>query len=118
MQNNVFVGNLAKNPTLSGNGDRAVCRFTLISNEYAGRDDDGAARERTVALQFAAFRNNADRIAKHCMKGDQLIIEHRIANNNRDINGETVYGFDFIVERVTFGAPGKEKREQLAEGSD
>ncbi|MEQ7783131.1 hypothetical protein [Xanthomonas hortorum] len=50
MQSNVFVGNLAKNPTLSGNGDRAYCRFTL-----------------------------------------------------------------FIAERVQFGAPGKEKREHLAE---
>ncbi|WP_372371898.1 single-stranded DNA-binding protein [Xanthomonas axonopodis] len=115
MQNNLFVGNLAKTPTLSGNGDKAVCRIVLISNEYAGRDGDGAARERTVTLSITAFRSMAERIAKHCMKGDQLIVEHRIANNNREINGEMVYGFDFICERVTFGAPGKEKREYLAE---
>ncbi|EFF42056.1 single-stranded DNA-binding protein [Xanthomonas citri] len=115
MQSNVFVGNLAKNPTLSGNGDRAYCRFTLISNEYAGRDGEGAARERTVTLSFVAFKSMADRIARNCMKGDQLIVEHRIANNNREVDSETIYGFDFIAERVQFGAPGKEKREHLAE---
>ncbi len=32
------IGNLAKAATLTGSGDRAVCRFTLISNEYAGKE--------------------------------------------------------------------------------
>ncbi|MBE0437211.1 MAG: single-stranded DNA-binding protein, partial [Methylomicrobium sp.] len=38
MQQNIFIGNLAKVATVTGTGDRAVARFTLISNEYAGRD--------------------------------------------------------------------------------
>ena len=80
MQKNVFVGNLAKAVVVSGNGDRAVARFTLI------------------------------------LKGDQLIVDYRIENNNFQKDGEDVYGYNFVVEDFTFGAPGKEKREQFRAG--
>lgn len=114
MQKNVFVGNLAKSVVLSGAGDRAVARFTLITNEYAGRDKEtGEVRERMVSLQFVAFRAKAEAIAKNALKGDQLIVDYRIENNTYQKDGEDVYGYNFIVEDFKFGAPGKEKREQL-----
>ncbi|AIV73612.1 single-stranded DNA-binding protein [Pseudomonas aeruginosa] len=114
MQKNVFVGNLAKTPTITGTGDRAVARFTLIANEYAGKDrETGEARERSVSIQFTAFRGKAESIAKHAMRGDQLIVDYRVENNDYEKDGETVYGFNFIVEDFQFGAPGKEKREQF-----
>lgn len=117
MQKNIFVGNLAKSVVVSGNGDRAVARFTLISNEYAGKDKEtGEARERSVSIQFTAFRAKAEAIAKNAMKGDQLIVDYRIENNNFQKDGEDVYGFNFVVEDFTFGAPGKEKREQFRAG--
>ncbi|HFX1228590.1 TPA: single-stranded DNA-binding protein [Pseudomonas aeruginosa] len=117
MQQNMFIGNLAKTPAITGTGDRAVCRFTLIENEYAGKDrETGETRERSTAIQFVAFRAKAEAIAKHCMKGDQLIVQYRIENNDYTPEGsnETRYGFNFVVEDFKFGAPGKEKREQLA----
>jgi len=114
MQKNVFVGNLAKTPTITGAGERAVARFTLIANEYAGKDHEtGQARERSVSIQFTAFRSKAEAIAKNAMKGDQLIVEFRIENNNYEKEGEVAYGFNFIVEDFQFGAPGKEKRERF-----
>jgi len=117
MQKNVFVGNLAKAVVLSGSGDRAVARFTLISNEYAGKDKEtGAARERSVSVQFVAFRGQAEAIAKNAMRGDQLIVDYRIENNNYEKDGEAVYGYNFVVEDFTFGAPGKEKRESFRAG--
>lgn len=115
MQSNIFVGNLAKAATLSGSGDRAVCKFTLISNEYAGKDkDSGEARQRAVAIQFTAFRQKGEAIAQYVLKGDQLIIHYRIENNQYTdkTSGEEVYGYNFIVEDFAFGAPGKEKRER------
>jgi len=114
MQKNVFVGNLAKTPTITGTGERAVARFTLIANEYAGKDHEtGEVRERSVSIQFTAFRSKAEAIAKNAMKGDQLIVEFRIENNNYEKGGEVAYGFNFIVEDFQFGAPGKEKREHF-----
>jgi single-strand DNA-binding protein len=120
MQRNVFVGNLARPATLTGAGDRAVARFTLIANEYAGKDrETGNARERSVAIQFTAFRQKAEAIAKNVLKGDQLIVDYRIENNDYEKTpGETVYGYNFIVEDFAFGAPGKEKREQFGRAGE
>lgn len=115
MQRNMFVGNLARPAILSGSGDRAVARFTLIANEYAGKDKEtGQSKERSVAIQFTAFRAKAEAIAKNAMKGDQLIVDYRVENNEYEKDGEKVYGYNFILEDFSFGAPGKEKRDQWA----
>lgn len=115
MQHNVFVGHLANAPTLTGAGDRAYAKFVLISNEFAGTDQaTGERRERQVGLQFTAFRAKAEAIAKHARKGDQLIVTYRIENNTYEKDGQEVYGYNFLLEDFTFGAPGKIKREELA----
>ncbi|MCL2876525.1 MAG: single-stranded DNA-binding protein [Betaproteobacteria bacterium] len=114
MQSNMFIGNLAKAPVLAGNAERAVCKFVLISNEYAGKDEQGQAKERQVSLQFTAFRGKAEAIAKHTFKGDQLIVDYRIENNHYQKEGEDIYDYNFIVEDFSFGAPGKEKQAARA----
>jgi len=110
-----FDGRLTKAPAVSGSGERAYSKFTLIRNEYAGKDDtSGSPLERDVAIQFTAFRNKAEAIAKHCRKGDQLIVTARLENNNYEKDGEMQYGLSFIVEDFSFGAPGETKRSELA----
>jgi single-strand DNA-binding protein len=110
-----FDGRLAKAPPLSGSGDRAICKFTLIQNAYAGKDDaTGEKREKVVAISFTAFRGKAEAIAKHCHKGDQLIVTARIDNNNwTDDDGGEHYDYNFVVDEFSFGAPGEEKRALL-----
>ena len=44
------VGNLAKNPELAVKGDTSYTRFCLVGNDYAGRDEEGAAREEEKRL--------------------------------------------------------------------
>ena len=112
-----FSGRLAAAPELAGNGDKARCKFRLIANEYAGKDDGGAVKERTVALPFTAFRAKAEAIAKHARKGDQLIVTARIENNNFEHQGEERFDYNFIVDDFEFGAPGAESREVLASRS-
>lgn len=111
-----FDGRVAAAPALTGNGEKAVCKFTLIRNEYAGKDEDDKNKERTVSIQFTAFRSRAEAIAKNFMKGDQMIVDARIENNNwKDKEDQDHYGFSFIIEDFSFGAPGEEKRKQLSE---
>lgn len=109
-----FAGRIASAPVLTGNAEKAVCKFTAIRNEYAGKDEKDEAKERTVAIQFVAFRGKAEAIAKNMMKGDQIIVTGRVENNNwKDKDNQEHYGFNFIVEDFDFGAPGEEKRKQL-----
>jgi len=108
------VGNLAKNPELVEKGDSAYTRFCLIGNDYAGKDEDGAAREVVTSLWFVAFGPLGEAIARNARKGDQLIVDARIrASNWTDQQGERQYDHSFIVEGFRFGAPGKVKREEL-----
>jgi single-strand DNA-binding protein len=108
------IGNLAKSPELIAKGDTAYTRFCLIGNDYAGKDEDGAAREVVTSLWFVAFGALGEAIARNARKGDQLILDARIrANNWTDQQGERQYDYSFVVDGFRFGAPGKVKREEL-----
>ncbi len=111
-----FPGRIAKAPVLTHGADNvAVCKFTLMRNDYAGKDDAGKAKEKVLSIQCTAFRSQAEAIAKHCHKGDQLIVDLRIENNNwKDKEGVDHYDYNFIVDDFEFGAPGEEKRALLA----
>lgn len=102
------VGHLAADPE---KGEKGECRFSLLSNDYAGPGKPKAVTQ----VWFVAFGGIAEAIAKHCRTGDQLILEARhVANNFEGRDGKTVYRYSNIVEWFEFGAPGKAKREELA----
>jgi single-strand DNA-binding protein len=117
MNNGFFTGRVAKAPTFRDGGRNPVCYVKLLRDEYAGTDEgSGEARERQVAIEFTAFGAKAKALAEHVYVGDQLVVQYRLANNNRDLgNGQVDYGFSFILEHFEFGAPGQLKREKLAE---
>lgn len=108
------VGNLARNPELAARNDTSYTRFCLVGNDYAGKDEEGAAREVTTSLWFTAFGALGEALARNARKGDQLIIEaHVRASNWTDKQGEKQYDHSFIVDGFRFGAPGRVKREEL-----
>ena len=109
------VGNLAKNPELTVKGDTTYTRFCLVGNDYAGKDEQGNAREAVTSLWFVAFEGLGETIAKNARKGDQLIVQAHVRSNNwTDKEGEKQYDHSFVVQSFRFGAPGKAKREELA----
>jgi len=111
----IAVGNLAKDPELAAKGDKTYAQFCLIGNDYAGKDEQGNAREAVTSLWFVAFESLGEAIARHARKGDQLILQAQVrANNWTDKEGEKQYDHSFVVQNFRFGAPGKAKREQLA----
>jgi single-strand DNA-binding protein len=109
------VGNLAKNPEIAAKGNITYTKLCLVGNDYAGKDEEGNAREMVTTLWFVAFDGLGETIAKHALKGDQLIIQAHVRSNNwTDKEGEKQYDHSFIVQDFRFGAPGKAKREELA----
>ena len=107
------VGNLARNPELVAKSDSSYTRFCLVGNDYAGKDEEGAAREVVTSLWFVAFGAMGEALARNARKGDQLIVEARVrASNWTDKQGEKQYDHSFIVDGFRFGAPGKAKREE------
>lgn len=101
MQNNLFVGRLSADPESAG---ETVTRFTLIANEFAGKDEAGNTKERKVAIPFVAFGNDAKFILNYGKKGEKVLVNYRIENNvfsrNGKQGGEKVYGYNFIVKEI------------------
>jgi single-strand DNA-binding protein len=113
------VGNLARDPESAVKGDTTYTRICLVGNDYAGKDDQGNAREMVTSLWFVAFESIGEAIAKNTRKGDQLILQAHIrANNWTDKEGEKQYDHSFIIQNFRFGAPGKIRREELAARRD
>jgi single-strand DNA-binding protein len=111
----IAVGNLAKDPEHTVKGDTTYTRICLVGNDYAGKDDQGNAREVVTSLWFVAFESLGEAIAKNTRKGDQLILQAQIrANNWTDKDGEKQYDHSFVIQNFRFGAPGKIKREEMA----
>jgi single-strand DNA-binding protein len=107
------VGNLARNPELVAKNGTSYARFCLVGNDYAGKDEEGAAREVVTSLWFVAFGPLGETLARNARKGDQLFVEARVrASNWTDKQGEKQYDHSFIAEGFRFGAPGKVKREE------
>lgn len=99
----VFTGNLASEVEMKND----VAKFSLIRNEYAGKDDAGNKKERQVTLQFSAFSGLGKMISENLKVGDQASITYRVENNNYETNGQKVYSFNFVVQEIDFGRKGK-----------
>jgi single-strand DNA-binding protein len=109
------VGNLAKDPETAFKGATTYTKICLVGNDYAGKDEQGNAREAVTSLWFVAFESLGDAIAKNARKGDQLILQAQIrANNWTDKDGEKQYDYSYVIQNFRFGAPGRAKREELA----
>ncbi|HEY4214955.1 MAG TPA: single-stranded DNA-binding protein [Steroidobacteraceae bacterium] len=108
------IGNLARDPDLISKGDVSYTRICLVGNDYAGKDEEGLAREVVTSVWFVAFGVTGESLARNARKGDQLFVEARLrANNWIDSKGDKQYDYSFIVEGFRFGAPGKAKREEF-----
>jgi single-strand DNA-binding protein len=113
------IGNLAKDPELAFKGDTTHTKICLVGNDYAGKDEQGNAREAVTSVWFVAFESLGESIAKHARKGDQLILQAQVrANSWIDKDGEKQYDHSNVVQSFRFGAPGKAKREELAARRD
>ncbi len=107
------IGNLGNDPELMAKGETSYARFCLVGNDYAGKDEEGGAREVTTSVWFVAFGALGEALARNGRKGDQLFVQARVrANNWVDKQGEKQYDHSFIAEGFRFGAPGKAKREE------
>jgi len=99
-----FDGRLAAQPQVTTTDKGVFVRFTLIRNDYAGKDDQGNAKERAVSIPFVSKGPRGQALADYVGVGDQILVTAHIQNNNYEKDGETVYGFNFWADEWDFGA--------------
>ena len=93
--NNIFW--LTKDPEIvnTANG-KTLCRMSLACNEKYGD------REEKLYINGVAFGNGATAISNYFHKGSKIFISGKIAPNNYEKDGKTVYGYQVIVESFEF----------------
>jgi len=106
------VGNLARNPELVAKNGTSYTRFCLVGNDYAGKDEEGAAREVVTSLWFVAFGALGEALSRNARKGDQLFVEARVrASNWTDKQGEKQYDHSFVAASLRRGSTVSRCRE-------
>ncbi len=104
------VGNVARNPETTVDGDTHYTRFCLVGTDYAGRDQEGTVHTIVTSIWFVACGSVGQAIAENVRKGDQLILEARVRSNVRaDGSGNSQHEYAFVVQAVRFGAPAKDR---------
>ena len=86
----VLKGNLARDPDLrsitTGNRDTSVVNFTVaVSREY--RKSDGTTDKNTTFVNCEAWDSGAEAIASNFKKGDLVMLEGSLRNDNWEKDG-------------------------------
>ena len=94
MNTTIVLGRLTAEPESIKGG----ARFNIAVDN--GQDKDGNVL--STFLQITAFGKLADFVLKWCQKGKRYLVTAHIVNNNYEKNGQKVYSFSFIADRVEF----------------
>ena len=103
------IGRYTADPELRYTKDgKAVASFTLAVNN--GKDD-------TSYIKLTAFNKTAENIGKYSKKGDLILVDGFIKNNNyEDKDGNKRYEYQIITNKVEFlsRANNKEKEPETS----
>lgn len=98
----IIMGRLTRDPdfkqTQSG---VAICKFSVaVERQFK---DSKTGERLTDFLECTAFRGTAEFISRYFSKGNMILVEGNIQNNNyTDNNGVKHYSNNIMVENVSF----------------
>jgi len=97
--NQVFLhGRVARDPELRQAKDRAVCRFTIATDEGKKANGDKI----TEFHNITAWDRIGESMAQYFHKGDPIMIWGRNSTSSYEKDGHKVYSHSVIVERFGF----------------
>ena len=98
----IIMGRLTRDPdfkqTQSG---VAICKFSVaVERQFK---DKMTGERQTDFLDCTAFRGTAEFVSRYFSKGNMILVEGNIQNNNyTDNNGVKHYSHNIMVENVSF----------------
>jgi single-strand DNA-binding protein len=108
------MGRLTKEPTINGEGDKKVARFTLAVDRRFKKE----GQDNTDFISCAAFSKLGEFTEKYLKKGTKVVLSGRIQTGSyNDKSGNKVYTTDVISESIEF-AESKKSEETSNSSSD
>lgn len=98
----IIMGRLTRDPDLKQTQSGvAICKFSVaVERQFK---DSKTGERLTDFLDCTAFRGTAEFISRYFSKGNMILVEGNIQNNNyTDNNGVKHYSNNIMVENVSF----------------
>lgn len=97
-----FIGNLTRDPelTYTPNGT-AVANIDIAVNS-SWTDKDNQKQEKVNYFRLKTWAKSAENAGKFLSKGSMIFAEGSIENNTYDKDGQKVYGFEFVADRIQY----------------
>src|SRR5438105_4833898 len=101
----LLIGNLVADPDVKAlPTGMYVARMRLATNTYAGKDDEGKAKERTEFHYLVAFGKTAEFAGQYLKKGRTVYVDGRLQTSSWDdtTSGQKRYRTEVVVEEIKF----------------
>ncbi len=110
----ILVGNVASDPDVRATQSGTyVTKVRIATNVYAGKSEDGTAKEHTDFHNLVFFGKAAETAGSHLHKGQLLYVEGQLRHSSWDdaASGQKKYWTEVVVELFRFLSP---KQQQQA----
>ena len=101
IQRNAHLAGSVKVEVVDGRGGR-VTKATLVAISNSMRGSGDAREYQATAIQWTLWGPQAENAAAYLGRGSHVNVVGRLSNNNYVKDGETVYGWDFVVDEIDF----------------
>lgn len=103
----LLIGNLAADPDVKATPKGTyIANLRLATNSYAGKDDDGKAKERTDYHSLVAFGKVAEFAGQYLKKGRLIYADGRLQTSSwEDASGQKRYRTEVVVDEIRFVGP-------------
>ena len=104
----LLIGNLTADPDVKAlPSGLYVARMRLATNTYAGKDDEGKAKERTEFHSLVAFGKVAEFAGQWLKKGRMVYVDGKLQTSSWDdaASGQKKYRTEVVVDEIKFVGP-------------
>jgi single-strand DNA-binding protein len=101
----LLIGNLTADPDVKAlPSGLYVARMRLATNTYAGKDDEGKAKERTEFHSLVAFGKVAEFAGQWLKKGRMVYVDGKLQTSSWDdaASGQKKYRTEVVVDEIKF----------------
>ena len=93
----ILIGRLTRDPSIYGENEKKVAKFTLAVDRSVAKEDAKAD-----FINIVAFTKKADFTEQYLKKGPKIALIGRIQTGSYVKDGEKVYTYDVIAEHIEF----------------
>ncbi|MFG6433053.1 single-stranded DNA-binding protein [Roseateles sp. LYH14W] len=101
IQRNAHLAGNVKVEFVEGRAGR-VTKGTLVAISNSARGSGDAREYQATSIQWTLWGAQAENAAAYLGRGSHVNVVGRMSNNNYVRDGETVYGWDFVVDEIDF----------------